>query len=1026
MRGVRVHNLKNLDVDIPLRSLTVITGPSGSGKSSLAFDTLYAEGQRRYVESLSTYARQFLERVDRPDVDSIDGMPPAIAIQQKGATTSGRSTVGTSTEIYDYLRLLFARIGKTYCTRCGALVEIDTVERVVERVLEKGAGEPTVTDVPPPEEREGRRRIMVAFPLDPGKVLDAVSVPEFLADLRANGFLRLLIDGAAVPLDAVGEAGITRSTRLAVLVDRLSLPAMRGERGSSVGPDSASPGSPPATAQAAPRETDPVGPSSVSEPDGPALGAACAPGQASGEGAARSQAEDDVLAVRRRLADAVETAYRFGHGRLLVVDPEGSERAFSEALHCAACDIDYTTPTPAYFSFNSPLGACPSCQGFGRSILLDPDLIVPDRTRTLAEGPVDPWNKPSYKGAYRDLRKAGKKHDLPWDVPYEKLSAKHRRLVEEGEGDWYGIKGFFEWLETKIYKVHVRVFLSRYRTYRSCTACGGGRLRPDVLAVRIAGLDIAQICRMPISWDREFFETLELEGQEEEIARPIVREICRRLRYLDEVGLEYLTLDRMSRTLSGGEAQRISLASCLGSGLVGTLYVLDEPSIGLHPRDGDRLIRVVSELRSLGNTVVVVEHDEAMIRAADWILDLGPAAGEKGGEIVAQGTSEAIADSPASRTGAYLSGRQSITVPGQRRPILKGRCLELIGARANNLKGIDVRIPLGLFTCITGVSGSGKSSLIEETLYPALLRAMGRGNERAARASGAFDELRRWEKLQGVVMVDQAPIGKSPRSNPVTYIKAFDEIRKLFAAQRSARAAGLDAGKFSFNVPGGRCDTCEGEGIVTTEMQFLADVVLPCEACGGKRFKPEVLAVRRGGRSIADVLDMTVDEAIRFFAGSTALVSRLEGLAKVGLGYLRLGQPATTLSGGESQRLKLASAMSGGGSGVLYIFDEPTTGLHFSDVALLLRCFERLVRRDNTVLVVEHNMDVVKCADWVIDLGPEGGEAGGRIVAEGTPDEVARTRTHTGRYLAYALDGVQPPGEPAVRSYQAAQRPRTA
>ena len=959
-RGVRVHNLKNLDVEIPRNKLTVITGPSGSGKSSLAFDTLYAEGQRRYVESLSTYARQFLERVDRPDVDAIDGLPPAIAIQQKGTITSGRSTVGTATEIYDYLRLLYARIGRTVCTRCGREVVEESAERVVDRIQARGEG-----------------RLTIAFPLDPGKVLGSVTPAEFLADLRANGFQRILLDGRTLSIDDPEAAGIGPSSRLAVVVDRLVL---RKE-------DARAAAEPPAPYDAAP------------------AGAPAAPSP-SGHAPDAPSSADPGAEQRRRIADAVETAYRFGHGRLVVVDAEGNEERFSESLHCAQCDLDYRKPTPAFFSFNSPLGACPACQGFGRSILLDPDLIVPDRNKTLAEGPVDPWNKPSYKGAYDDLKKAGKKIGLRWDVPFAKLPERQRRLVEDGDGgDWYGIKGFFEWLETKIYKVHVRVFLSRYRTYRTCTACGGGRLRPEVLAVKVGGLDIAEVSRMTIALCREFFDSLDLTAQEEEISLPILKEIRRRLRYLDEVGLDYLTLDRMSRTLSGGESQRIGLASCLGSGLVGTLYVLDEPSIGLHPRDGDRLIRVVRELKELGNTLVVVEHDEAMIRAADTVVDLGPAAGEKGGEIVAQGSPQEIARIPGSRTGVYLSGRETIAIPGRRRTPVKGRFVELLGAEANNLKGIDVRIPLGVFTCITGVSGSGKSSLIEETLHPALLRAKGRGNEKAARGAGAHRELRGFDRLRDVVMVDQSPIGRTSRSNPITYVKGYDEIRRIFAATRSARIAGFDAGHFSFNVPGGRCEVCEGQGVVTTEMQFLADVVLPCEACGGKRFKGETLAIRRGGRSIADVLEMTVDEAIRFFAGHTTLIARLESLARTGLGYLRLGQPATTLSGGESQRLKLAAAMHGGGTGVLYIFDEPTTGLHFSDVSLLLQCFEKLVRADNTVLVVEHNMDVVKCADWVIDLGPEGGEAGGRIVAEGTPDQVARASgSHTAHYLARALD----------------------
>jgi excinuclease ABC subunit A len=1010
VRGARVHNLKNLDLEIPRNKLTVITGPSGSGKSSLAFDTLYAEGQRRYVESLSTYARQFLERVDRPDVDAIDGLPPAIAIQQKGTPTSGRSTVGTATEIYDYLRLLFARIGRTHCSGCGREVEEENVERVVGRLMDGTAFASS----------EAPRRLTIGFPLNAARVLESVSPAEFLGDLRANGFLRVRVEDAVLSIDDPGALAIGKETKLAVIVDRISLSGPSAAAGAGRIPTVSVDAGPvgtrsdgPVPVGADPVGTSPVGTSPVGTVPVGTVPVGTVPvgtgplGSAPGEAGGRIEPVPDESSNghRRRLAEAVETAYRFGHGRLIAFDGDGEEARFSEALHCASCDRDYRQPTPAFFSFNSPLGACPACQGFGRSILLDPDLIVPDRRKTLAEGAIDPFNKPAYKGAYDDLRKVGKKQGLRWDVPYEDLPARHRRLIEEGEGDWYGIKGFFEWLEGKIYKVHVRVFLSRYRTYRTCTACGGGRLRPEVLLVKVGGLDIASVCRMTIGWDREFFGSLDLTAKEEAISRPILKEIRQRLRYLDEVGLDYLTLDRMSRTLSGGEAQRIGLASCLGSGLVGTLYVLDEPSIGLHPRDGDRLIHVMSELRDIGNTVVVVEHDEATIRAADVIIDLGPAAGEKGGEIVGRGTPEEIIDAPASRTGAYLSGREAIAVPGRRRSPVRGRWLELSGARANNLKDLQVRIPLGIFTCITGVSGSGKSSLIEETLYPAILRAKGRGKERAARDPGAYAELRGADRIRDVVMVDQSPIGKTPRSNPITYMKGFDEIRRIFAGQRSAMAAGLDAGAFSFNVPGGRCDVCEGQGVVTMEMQFLADLVLPCEACGGKRFKREVLAVRRGGRSIADVLEMTVDEAVRFFAGQTALISRLGALARTGLGYLRLGQPATTLSGGESQRLKLAAAMYGGGTGVLYIFDEPTTGLHFSDVALLLGCFERLVRADNSVLVVEHNMDVVKCADWVIDLGPEGGEAGGRIVAEGSPSEVARARTHTSRYLALALDG---------------------
>ena len=926
LRGVRVHNLRDVDVDIPRGRLTVLTGVSGSGKSSLAFDTLYAEGQRRYVESLSTYARQFLERMERPDVDAIEGIPPAVAIRQAAPAAGGRSTVGTVTEIQDYLRLLWARIGKTWCLKCGRPVEVDTVDRIAERFLAAGGGE-----------RRPASRLLICFPVDASAVLKTVTPAEFLDDLRANGFQRIRIDGRMMTIDEARNARLTRRCRLAVVVDRL---------------------------------------------------------------AGREES-------RGRLTESLETAYRFGHGRCLIVetDEQGAvrgEHPFSSDLHCAACDIGYRRPTPAFFSFNSPLGACPSCQGFGRSIELDMNLIVPDPGKTLKQRPIEPWNFPSYSGAYDDLARAARRRKVPLDVAYAELRPEHRRWVDEGDGHFYGINGFFRWLESKTYKVHVRVFLSRFRTYRPCVDCGGARLRPEALAVKLKGLDIARAASMTTAGAQEFFACLELSPMEEEIARPILAEIRKRLAYLVDVGLEYLTLDRLSRTLSGGEAQRIHLASALGSGLVGTLYVLDEPSIGLHPRDNDRLIRILQSLRDLGNTVVVVEHDPALIRAADYVMDLGPGAGERGGRVVAAGRPEEIAACEDSLTGQYLTGWKSVHVPPRRRKAAAGRWVVIEGARANNLKNITVKFPLGALCCVTGVSGSGKSSLVSDTLYPALCRAKGEN----PREIGPHDRVLGVEKIDGVVLVDQSPIGRTPRSNPITYIGAFTEVREAFAATDAARALGLKPGDFSFNRPGGRCETCQGQGVVTAEMHFLADVTLTCEACGGTRYNQSTLAVRLWGRSIADVLQMTVRDAMWFFRDRPALVKKLENLVEAGLGYLRLGQAATTLSGGEAQRLKLAEAISRGQGRTLYLFDEPTTGLHLDDVATLLSCFNRLLERGHSVIVVEHHLDVMRAADWIIDLGPEAAEAGGQVVATGPPEAVAACPgSITGCYLAPLLDG---------------------
>ena len=929
LRGVRVHNLRDVDVTIPRGKLTVVTGVSGSGKSSLAFDTLYAEGQRRYVESLSTYARQFLERMDRPDVDGVDGIPPAVAIRQAALASGGRSTVGTVTEIQDYLRLLWARVGQTFCLKCGRPVEDDSVERITGELLREG---------------NGGRRLLVCFPLDLKTAIKTTRPSEIIADLRTNGFSRVHLDGETVALEDLAVQRLGRRTRLPVVVDRL-----------------------------------------VARESG-----------------------------RARLAEAIETAYRFGHGRCLVIrqsaQGESEEIQFSSGLHCAACDLIYRHPSPVSFSFNSPLGACPACQGFGRSIELDMGLVVPDRTKTLKEKPVQPWNFKAYSGAWKDLNKAARRRNVPLDVPWEEMDPADRRWVEEGDDDFYGIAGFFRWLETKIYKVHVRVFLSRFRAYRTCASCAGARLRPEALAVRVGGLTIARASALTTVESRAFFEHLALPPMEEKIARPILLELRRRLGYLVDVGLEYLTLDRLSRTLSGGEAQRIHLASALGSGLVGVLYVLDEPSIGLHPRDNDRLIRILWSLRDLGNTVVVVEHDPAIVRAADHVLDIGPGAGERGGRIVASGSPGEISRSDASLTGRYLSGLKTVPAPGRRRLPVGGRTLVLEGARANNLRNITAEFPLGLLCCVTGVSGSGKSSLVTDTLVPALRRALG---ERP-REVGPHDRVRGAEKIDGVVLVDQSPIGRTPRSNPITYIGAFGEIRQEFAALRDAQTRGLKAGNFSFNRPGGRCETCRGEGSVTAEMHFLADVTLICEACGGSRYTDATLAVRLRGRSIADVLAMTVSEARWFFRDRTGLGRKLDTLVDAGLGYLRLGQPATTLSGGEAQRLKLAEAVARGTRArTLYVFDEPTTGLHLDDVATLLGCFRRLLDRGHSLLVVEHHLEVIRAADWILDLGPEAAGGGGQIVASGPPEAIAADPgSITGRFLAPLL-GVVRAFEPA-------------
>jgi excinuclease ABC subunit A len=960
VRGARVHNLKNIDFEIPHNTMTVVTGVSGSGKSSLAFDTIYAEGQRRYVESLSAYARQFLERIEKPDADVIEGIAPAIAIRQKNTTRNPRSTVATATEIYDYLRLLFARVGRTYCYNCGEEVKKDTVDEIAEAVLALGAGTRLNILFPlhvhahkqpaEPKKRGAKKAAKLEGRPDDDLLRDR------LFDLRKRGFGRLYQNGQVFEF-STPESLLDVNFRepVFILVDRIA-----------VSPE-----------------------------------------------------------VRARMVDAVEIAFRETGEVVLETAPRDGEQPqrlrFAQRFECKKCHIRYEEPEPRLFSFNNPYGACPKCQGFGNTIDFDLDLVIPDKTKTLAEGAVEPWTKPKYRPLFADLKRFARAKGIPMDVPWEDLPQDQQQMVIAGDRTFEGVTGFFAYLERKKYKLHVRVFLSRYRGYATCSTCNGSRLRLEARQVKINGKNICEACSLTVEGASKFFRSLKLTKQEEEIAGKVLEEVHERLKFLLDVGLEYLTLERLSSTLSGGEAQRIQLATSLGSRLVGALYVLDEPSIGLHSRDTTRLVKILHDLRNLGNTILVVEHDPEIMRASDRILDLGPGAGETGGKIIASATFDGIQKLPQSLTGRYLAGELRIQPPQQRRQP-GPRQLKLFGARAHNLKGIDLTFPLGMIVAITGVSGSGKSTLVHDVLYNALAAATGQ----LAPGSGAG----RYEKLEGaqyiseVILVDQSPIGRTPRSNPVTYIKAFDCIREVFASLPEAQKRGYAAGHFSFNIPGGRCDVCEGDGTVTVEMQFLADVELICEECKGTRYKPGILEVRYHGRNIHEVLNLTVREALQFFSGVPKVTDKLRILEEVGLGYLRLGQSATTLSGGEAQRMKLAAHLQprvhreadepeprGGGNGkrpprkgMLYIFDEPTTGLHFDDVSKLLAAFRRLIEAGGSILVIEHNLDVIKMADWVIDLGPEGGDRGGEVVAVGAPEVIAKAQnSHTGKWLGRIL-----------------------
>ena len=947
VRGARTHNLKNIDLILPHQQLIVVTGVSGSGKSSLAFDTVYAEGQRRYVESLSAYARQFLERMEKPDVDEISGICPAIAIRQKNSLRNPRSTVGTTTEIHDYLRLLYARVGRTICRSCGSEVFRDTAEVAARRLaalpadtrLLLGFELPLLhTELGDDETARGSESTAASSlrSSDNGSASAAseFSVARAIDGLRRKGFRRIMVDGGTVSIDDLDLQALGGQSVIRVVVDRVK-----------VSPD--------------------------------ALG---------------------------RITDSVETCYFEGAGSAFAVEVDsGVTHAFSELFECGDCGIQYEVPQPRLFSFNNPVGACPTCHGFGNIIELDMSLVVPDPTKSVNQNAIEPWSKTHYRSQLLKLKKAARDRGVRLDVPWSALNDDELAIIVEGDGDGYtGIKGFFRRLERKKYKVHVRVFLSRYRGYLVCPDCSGSRLRQEARDVRIGQRRIDELCGLTVSETHAFFEALALTEKEETIAERVIGEIKRRLSFLTDVGLEYLTLDRLSSTLSAGEAQRINLATSLGSALVGTLYVLDEPSVGLHPRDNERLTRILKKLRDQGNTVLVVEHDADMIRAGDYVVDLGLGAGTRGGTVVFAGPYGDLQNERTSLTAKYLRGDLAIPLPSTRRKRLPHtQFLKVIGAAEHNLRDIDVEVPLNMLTCVTGVSGSGKSTLVHDVLYAAIKRSKGGWDKRV----GNHDRLEGLELINNVVLVDQAPIGRTPRSNPMTYLKAFDPIRELFASTKDARANGLKASHFSFNVPSGRCDACEGEGKVRVEMQFLADVFVPCEHCDGRRFQPQVLEVLYRGRSIHDVLEMTVREALAFFSTVSRVVRRLQVLDEIGLGYLRLGQPATTLSGGEAQRIKIAAHLSArSGDRTLYILDEPTTGLHFDDIAKLLTAFHKLLQAGHTVLVIEHNLDVIKTADWIIDLGPEGGADGGRIVVTGPPEMVAaHDRSHTARYLRPVL-----------------------
>jgi excinuclease ABC subunit A len=911
IEGARQNNLKNVSLQIPHNQVTAITGVSGSGKSSLAFDTIFAEGQWRYVESLSTYARMFLDKVARPDVDRLINVRPAIAIEQKNQVRTARSTVGTTTEIADLLRLLFAKIGKPTCPDCKQEGRSFQPNTVADDLLTRWPD----------------TRAMILFPIATPKPKEEAA---FVQSLLTRGFTRVKTQDDVIDLHESGQAKLHKSQSLHVVLDRLVI------------------------------------------------------------------REDN----RTRLVEAVETAFREGEGRCSVDIIDHGRQSYSTQFLCQGCGRTFEPLRPILFSFNHPLGACPECKGFGNVLRYDPALVIPDQTKSLAQGAIEPWSKPSSAWWQKQMLTAMKKHGVDVEIPFKTLPADQQQLLWEGAKSFDGINDFFEYLEGKRYKLHVRVFLSRYRTPFDCPGCHGSRLKPDARFVKLAGSDIHETTERTVESLTGWVDSLPLRQTEQEIASDILRQLKAKLGFLQRVGLGYLTLNRQTKTLSGGEAQRVALANQLGSRLVGTLYVLDEPTIGLHARDTDLLAGILRDLAATGNTVVVVEHDRRMIESADFLVELGPQSGEKGGEIVCAAPTKEFVQDRRATTARYLRGDEGIPQPRSRRNG-NGKMLVLAGATEHNLKDLSIRIPLGMLICVTGVSGSGKSTLVEETLYRAVARAF----RVASLPMGQFKAIKGIEHLKGIRLIDQQPIGRTPRSNPITYLKGFDEIRQLFAEERDAQRQGLTPGHFSFNATGGRCERCEGSGVEKLEMYFFEDIYAPCEVCEGKRFKADVLKIRYRGKNVAEVLTMTVEQAASFFTGAPKLEAKLQLLSSIGLGYLRLGQSATTLSGGEAQRLKIAAELKDASAkDILYIMDEPTTGLHFEDIKKLLTVLHKLVDAGNTLVVVEHNLDVIKSADWIIDLGPEGGAAGGHIIAEGRPEQVAQvTASHTGRFLAEAL-----------------------
>jgi len=936
IKGAREHNLQDIDVTVPRDEFIVITGLSGSGKSSLAFDTIYAEGQRRYVESLSAYARQFLGQMKKPEMESIEGLSPAISIDQKTTRENPRSTVGTITEIYDYLRLLFARIGIPHCPNCGNEISHQTIGQIGDSIIEEGEGIKIQILSPIVRDKKGQFK-------------------DVLEDLRNKGFVRARIDGEIRDLEDDISLAKTYRHNIDVVVDRLKI---------------------------------------------------------------RRDVE-----FKRRLVDSLETASEFSEGLVTVLfdgDGEEYEKKYSEHFACVDCGINFEELTPRMFSFNAPQGACPECNGIGSKMEIDPDLIVPDKTLTLNEGAIAPWSKSSKKeNYYYQMLEAVSNHcGFSMDIPFNELDEEYQNTILYGcdekiafsfkrRNKSYMVNRKFEgviprmerlYLETK--SNYSRKYLSKFMSDRKCHVCDGKRLRPEVLAVTVGGKSIIDVCDLAIRDSHQFFMDLKLTERENFIAKEVLKEIKERLSFLVEVGLDYLSMSRSSGTLSGGEAQRIRLATQIGSGLVGVLYILDEPSIGLHQRDNVKLIEALKRLKDLGNTLVVVEHDEETILSADHVVDIGPGAGEHGGKVVAQGTPMDIMNNEDSITGQYISRAKKIDIPKKRRKG-NGEFIEIKGAAQNNLKHIDVEIPLGKFTCVTGVSGSGKSSLINEILYKG---AQGKLSNKFTFA-GKFDEIEGLENIDKVIAIDQKPIGRTPRSNPATYTGVFTDIRDLFADTPESKARGYKPGRFSFNVKGGRCEACSGDGIVQIEMHFLADVYVPCEVCGGKRYNEETLDIRYKGKNIYEVLEMTVEEALEFFENIPKITKKLQTLYDVGLGYMKIGQPATTLSGGEAQRIKLAKELSRTSTGkTLYILDEPTTGLHFADIKRLLDVLARLTDAGNSVVVIEHNLDVIKTADHIIDLGPDGGDGGGEVIATGTPEEIAKSGTYTGEFLERMLD----------------------